>query len=83
MSELVQQDLPRAEEELVDLFDCLLKSVRCVGRGGLMSPTPTHELTAQLVGPLCLLLTATALIQLTLQPYDTPPRPPGRTTPRT
>ena len=30
MSELVQQDLPRAEEELVDLFDCLLKSVRYV-----------------------------------------------------
>lgn len=28
MSELVQQDLPRAEEELVDLFDCLLKSVQ-------------------------------------------------------
>lgn len=30
MSELVQQDLPRAEEELVNLFDCLLKSVRYV-----------------------------------------------------
>lgn len=25
------QGIPRAEEELVDLFDCLFKSVRCVG----------------------------------------------------
>jgi len=28
LSELVQQDLPRAEEELVDFFDCLLRAVR-------------------------------------------------------
>ncbi|TFJ85174.1 hypothetical protein NSK_003597 [Nannochloropsis salina CCMP1776] len=28
LSELVQQDLPRAEEELVDFFSCLLRSVR-------------------------------------------------------
>ncbi len=28
MSELVQQDLPRAEEELVEFFDCLLRSLR-------------------------------------------------------
>ena len=28
LSELVQQDLPRAEEELVDFFDCLLRVVQ-------------------------------------------------------